>query len=159
MMQCFKLKGTVTLTITVATVTVMDMTVTMSMTMTVNMTVTMSMIVSMSLTVTVTMSMTMLQMLQKKLEHALEELDKQIFKDSEGRRIVPPHLVNLRLGNRQHVMVGGGHSFGSWTMTEILAKADLFADILSSSSNVLNEDLVMRARLQHSALVWDIMYR
>jgi hypothetical protein len=73
--------------------------------------------------------------------------------------VVPPHAVNVKLGNRQHVMIGGGKSFGAYTMTEILAKADLLPGVDSTLSERLYEDRVMLARLQNSAIVWDIMER
>jgi hypothetical protein len=65
----------------------------------------------------------------------------------------------LKMGNRQHVMIDGGKSFGTWTMTEILARTGLLPGVDGSMREKLREDKVSFAHLQHSALVWDIMYR
>jgi hypothetical protein len=100
-----------------------------------------------------------LQTLEKELSRLIREHDEQAIVKQEGRIVIPPHLINVRLGNRQHVMVGGGRSFSSWTMTEILAKAGLIPGLDSGNLQQLNHDKASLAHLQHTGLVWDIMYR
>ncbi len=56
-------------------------------------------------------------------------------------------------------MIAGGKSFGTWTMTDILAKADLIPGLDHETRNRLDQDKATLARLQHSPLVWDVMYR
>jgi hypothetical protein len=56
-------------------------------------------------------------------------------------------------------MVGGGKSFGTWTMTEILAKADLIPGLDRDVRDRLHLEKASCAHLQHSPLVWDVMYR
>jgi hypothetical protein len=82
-----------------------------------------------------------------------------VIDENEGRIVVPPHLVNLKLGNRQFVTLGGGRSFGTWTMTEILAKAGLIPGLDSHICDRLREDKMSLAHLQHTGLVWDVMNR
>jgi hypothetical protein len=86
------------------------------------------------------------------------ENDKQVVMD-KAQIVVPPHLVNLKLGNRQHVLIGGGQSFGSSTMTQILARANLIPGIDSNTREMIERNKLELAHLQHSSLVWDIMYR
>ena len=87
------------------------------------------------------------------------EMDASMVLENEGRIVVPPHMVNAKLGNRQHVLIGNGKSFGTWTMTEILARADLIPGLDSTTRDRLQEERASLAHLQHSSLVWDVMYR
>ncbi len=100
-----------------------------------------------------------MQALAKELIRLKKERDEASIDADRGLVVVPPHLVNLRLGNRQHVMIDGGKSFGTWTMTEILAKADLIPGIDRQACQKLEQEKASLAHLQHSELVWDVMYR
>jgi hypothetical protein len=98
------------------------------------------------------------QMLQKNLSRTVKEIDAKYAED-DANGMVPPHLVNQKLGNRQQVLIGGGKSFGSWVMTEMLATAGLLPGGEEFLSSKMHEDPVMRARLQRSVVVWDLMER
>jgi hypothetical protein len=100
-----------------------------------------------------------MQALAKELTSLKKERDQGSTEAGRGRLVVPPHLVNVKLGNRQHVMIDGGKSFGTWTMTEILAKADLIPGIDRETCEKLEKEKASLAHLQHSELVWDVMYR
>jgi hypothetical protein len=56
-------------------------------------------------------------------------------------------------------MIGGGKSFGMWTMTEILARADLIPGLDHETRDKLHAEKASLAHLQHTSLVWDVMYR
>jgi hypothetical protein len=98
------------------------------------------------------------QMLRKHLSQALTQIDTK-YADGDGNGKVPSHLVNQKLGNRQEVLIGGGKSFGSWVMTELLAKAGLLPGTEELLADKVHRDPVMWARLQRSVLVWDVMER
>ncbi len=98
-------------------------------------------------------------MLKKELARIIEERDTSFAVENDGRTVVPPHLINAKLGNRQHVMIGGGKSFGTWTMTEILALANLIPELKGNALEKLRTEKAALAHLQHTSLVWDVMYR
>jgi hypothetical protein len=58
-----------------------------------------------------------------KLHDAIQEQNR---KENDGTIHVPAHLVNLKISNKQKVMLPDRASFGPMSMARIVAKAGLF---------------------------------
>jgi hypothetical protein len=90
------------------------------------------------------------QSLERELRKLLDALEEENRKVNDGTMHVPPHLVTLKLGNRQKVMLPNRASFGPMTMAKIVAKAGLFkGEDAQDAGTRVDEDDFYLMKLQH----------
>ncbi len=95
------------------------------------------------------------QSLERELRKLLDALEEENRKVNDGTMHVPPHLVTLKLGNRQKVMLPNRASFGPMTMAKIVAKAGLFkGEDAQDAGTRVDEDDFYLMKLQHDKVSW-----
>jgi hypothetical protein len=95
------------------------------------------------------------QVLEKQLSKLQQEQEDRLFSEHMGSMMVPPHMVNLRLGNRHHIMLRGGKSFNKVRLAEILLRAGVVPQAVFSGKGEDFDKLAL-VNFQHEQLVWEV---
>jgi hypothetical protein len=91
------------------------------------------------------------QDLAQRLESLDEAIREQSRKEADGTIHVPAHLVNLKIGDKQRVMLPGRASFGPTSMARIVAKAGLFrGEEGADAATRVDQDEFYLMKLQHN---------